>query len=155
MDEVVHIAAKTVFRNRGWHGPPRPPEHAGQHHGQDAGDLFAEFEGKHAEGLTDGDVKYHNGFSSDLSTRAAQYTCRWPQPVPPRIVNPVVEGSVRARQDRRNDEDGSQVLPVLVHGDAAFADRCGHGNAQTGPERGYGTGGTLHIVINNQIGFTR
>src|SRR5699024_7966822 len=71
------------------------------------------------------------------------------------IVNPVVEGSVRARQDRRNDENGSQVLPVLVHGDAAFA---GQGvvmeTLNLAQTRGYGTGGTLHIVINNQIGFT-
>ncbi|HRK85829.1 MAG TPA: 2-oxoglutarate dehydrogenase E1 component, partial [Alcaligenes faecalis] len=71
------------------------------------------------------------------------------------IVNPVVEGSVRARQDRRSDEDGSQVLPVLVHGDAAFA---GQGvvmeTLNLAQTRGYGTGGTLHIVINNQIGFT-
>src|SRR5690606_32519121 len=71
------------------------------------------------------------------------------------IVNPVVEGSVRARQDRRGDEEGAQVLPVLVHGDAAFA---GQGvvmeTLNLAQTRGYGTGGTLHIVINNQIGFT-
>ncbi|HUG56607.1 MAG TPA: 2-oxoglutarate dehydrogenase E1 component, partial [Candidimonas sp.] len=71
------------------------------------------------------------------------------------IVNPVVEGSVRARQDRRGDETGAQVLPVLVHGDAAFA---GQGvvmeTLNLAQTRGYGTGGTLHIVINNQIGFT-
>src|SRR3546814_6364806 len=71
------------------------------------------------------------------------------------IVNPVVEGSVRARQDRRGDEEGLQVLPVLVHGDAAFA---GQGvvmeTLNLAQTRGYGTGGTLHIVINNQIGFT-
>ena len=124
--------------------------------GKMPGDLFAEFEGKHAEGLTDGDVKYHNGFSSDLSTRGGPVHLSLAfNPSHLEIVNPVVEGSVRARQERRADPLGQQVLPVLVHGDAAFA---GQGvvmetlnMAQT---RGYGTGGTLHIVINNQIGFT-
>ncbi|HRL20164.1 MAG TPA: 2-oxoglutarate dehydrogenase E1 component [Alcaligenes sp.] len=124
--------------------------------GKMPGDLFAEFEGRHAEGLTDGDVKYHNGFSSDLSTRGGPVHLSLAfNPSHLEIVNPVVEGSVRARQDRRNDETGSQVLPVLVHGDAAFA---GQGvvmeTLNLAQTRGYGTGGTLHIVINNQIGFT-
>ncbi|NYT86554.1 2-oxoglutarate dehydrogenase E1 component [Pollutimonas harenae] len=124
--------------------------------GKMPGDLFAEFEGKHAEGLTDGDVKYHNGFSSDLSTRGGPVHLSLAfNPSHLEIVNPVVEGSVRARQDRRGDEEGSQVLPVLVHGDAAFA---GQGvvmeTLNLAQTRGYGTGGTLHIVINNQIGFT-
>ncbi|HWK71351.1 2-oxoglutarate dehydrogenase E1 component [Pollutimonas sp. M17] len=124
--------------------------------GKMPGDLFAEFEGKHAEGLTDGDVKYHNGFSSDLSTRGGPIHLSLAfNPSHLEIVNPVVEGSVRARQDRRGDEEGSQVLPVLVHGDAAFA---GQGvvmeTLNLAQTRGYGTGGTLHIVINNQIGFT-
>jgi len=119
-------------------------------------DLFAEFEGKHAEGLTDGDVKYHNGFSSDLSTRGGPVHLSLAfNPSHLEIVNPVVEGSVRARQDRRDDTLGEQVLPVLVHGDAAFA---GQGvvmeTLNLAQTRGYGTGGTLHIVINNQIGFT-
>ena len=124
--------------------------------GKMPGDLFAEFEGKHNDTLTDGDVKYHNGFSSDLATRGGPVHLSLAfNPSHLEIVNPVVEGSVRARQDRRKDAAGDQVLPVLVHGDAAFA---GQGvvmetlnMAQT---RGYGTGGTLHIVINNQIGFT-
>ncbi|WP_442592734.1 2-oxoglutarate dehydrogenase E1 component [Parapusillimonas sp. JC17] len=124
--------------------------------GKMPGDLFAEFEGKHAEGLTDGDVKYHNGFSSDLSTRGGPVHLSLAfNPSHLEIVNPVVEGSVRARQDRRGDTDGTQVLPVLVHGDAAFA---GQGvvmeTLNLAQTRGYGTGGTLHIVINNQIGFT-
>jgi len=119
-------------------------------------DLFAEFEGKHADGLTDGDVKYHNGFSSDLSTRGGPIHLSLAfNPSHLEIVNPVVEGSVRARQDRRHDEEGAEVLPVLVHGDAAFA---GQGvvmeTLNLAQTRGYGTGGTLHIVINNQIGFT-
>ncbi|MCQ9615668.1 2-oxoglutarate dehydrogenase E1 component [Paenalcaligenes niemegkensis] len=119
-------------------------------------DLFAEFEGYHAEGLTDGDVKYHNGFSSDLSARGGPVHLSLAfNPSHLEIVNPVVEGSVRARQDRRGDSEGAQVLPVLVHGDAAFA---GQGvvmeTLNLAQTRGYGTGGTLHIVINNQIGFT-
>lgn len=124
--------------------------------GKMPGELFAEFEGKHAEGLTDGDVKYHNGFSSDLSTRGGPVHLSLAfNPSHLEIVNPVVEGSTRARQDRRGDELGTQVLPVLVHGDAAFA---GQGvvmeTLNLAQTRGYGTGGTLHIVINNQIGFT-
>ena len=119
-------------------------------------DLFAEFEGKHPEGLTDGDVKYHNGFSSDVSTRGGPVHLSLAfNPSHLEIVNPVVEGSVRARQERRGDAEGVQVLPVLVHGDAAFA---GQGvvmeTLNLAQTRGYGTGGTLHVVINNQIGFT-
>lgn len=122
--------------------------------GKRPGDLFAEFEGKHAEGLTDGDVKYHNGFSSDISTPGGpvHLTLAF-NPSHLEIVNPVVEGSSRARQVRR--ENKQQVLPVLVHGDAAFA---GQGvvmeTLNLAQTRGYGTGGTLHVVINNQIGFT-
>ncbi|MCB5363914.1 2-oxoglutarate dehydrogenase E1 component [Pusillimonas sp. CC-YST705] len=119
-------------------------------------DLFAEFEGKYAQTLTDGDVKYHNGFSSDLSTRGGPVHLSLAfNPSHLEIVNPVVEGSVRARQDRRGDENGTEVLPVLVHGDAAFA---GQGvvmeTLNLAQTRGYGTGGTVHLVINNQIGFT-
>jgi 2-oxoglutarate dehydrogenase E1 component len=118
-------------------------------------DLFAEFEGKAAIDLPAGDVKYHLGFSSDVSTPGGPVHLSLAfNPSHLEIVNAVVEGSVRARQERRGDH-GSKVLPVLVHGDAAFA---GQGVvmetltlAQT---RGYGTGGTVHIVINNQIGFT-
>jgi 2-oxoglutarate dehydrogenase E1 component len=124
--------------------------------GKMPGDLFAEFEGKHAQGLTDGDVKYHNGFSSDLSTRGGPVHLSLAfNPSHLEIVNPVVEGSVRARQERRGDATGKQVLPVLVHGDAAFA---GQGvvmeTLNLAMTRGYGTGGTVHLVINNQIGFT-
>ncbi len=119
-------------------------------------DLFAEFEGKYNEELTDGDVKYHKGFSSDVSTPGGPVHLSLAfNPSHLEIVNPVVEGSVRARQERRGDTDGSQVLPVQVHGDAAFA---GQGvvmeTLNLAQTRGYGTGGTLHIVINNQIGFT-
>ncbi|WP_374673513.1 2-oxoglutarate dehydrogenase E1 component [Ideonella sp.] len=119
-------------------------------------DLFSEFEHTAPEDLPAGDVKYHQGFSSDVSTAGGPVHLSLAfNPSHLEIVNPVVEGSVKARMDRRGDADGTQVLPVLVHGDAAFA---GQGVvmetlalAQT---RGYYTGGTLHIVINNQIGFT-
>ncbi len=125
--------------------------------GKSPKELFAEFEGKNASDLTAGDVKYHNGFSSDVSTPGGpiHLTLAF-NPSHLEIVNPVVAGSVRARQHRRKDEaGGDKVLSVLLHGDAAFA---GQGVimetfnlAQT---RGYGIGGTVHIVINNQIGFT-
>jgi 2-oxoglutarate dehydrogenase E1 component len=119
-------------------------------------DLFAEFEHTAAEVLPAGDVKYHQGFSSDISTPGGPVHLSLAfNPSHLEIVNPVVEGSVKARMDRRGDKMGDQVLPVLVHGDAAFA---GQGVvmetlalAQT---RGYYTGGTVHLVINNQIGFT-
>ncbi|MBK7049829.1 MAG: 2-oxoglutarate dehydrogenase E1 component [Rhodoferax sp.] len=118
--------------------------------------LFAEFDHTAPEDLPSGDVKYHQGFSSDVSTPGGpvHLTLAF-NPSHLEIVNPVVEGSVRARMDRRSDPKGKQVLPVLVHGDAAFA---GQGvvmeTLALAETRGYTTGGTIHIVINNQIGFT-
>ena len=118
--------------------------------------LFSEFDHTAPEELPSGDVKYHQGFSSDVTTDGGPVHLSLSfNPSHLEIVNPVVEGSVKARLDRRGDKEGDTVLPVIVHGDAAFA---GQGVvmetlalAQT---RGYYTGGTLHIVINNQIGFT-
>lgn len=119
-------------------------------------DLFAEFDHTAKEDLPAGDVKYHQGFSSDVSTPGGPVHLSLAfNPSHLEIVNPVVEGSVRARMDRRGDPQGRQVLPVLVHGDAAIA---GQGVVQEtlalAETRGYSTGGTVHIVINNQIGFT-
>ncbi len=119
-------------------------------------ELFAEFEGKPGSDLPAGDVKYHMGFSSDISTPGGPVHLSLAfNPSHLEIVNPVVEGSVRARQERRGDREGDEVLPVLVHGDAAFA---GQGvvmeTLNLAQTRGYGTGGTVHMVINNQIGFT-
>ncbi len=119
-------------------------------------DLFAEFDHTAPEELPAGDVKYHQGFSSDLATSGGPVHLSLAfNPSHLEIVNPVVEGSVRARMDRRGDARGSQVLPVLVHGDAAFG---GQGvNQETlclAQTRGYTTGGTVHLIINNQIGFT-
>ncbi|WP_066257510.1 2-oxoglutarate dehydrogenase E1 component [Hydrogenophaga flava] len=119
-------------------------------------DLFAEFDHTAPEELPAGDVKYHQGFSSDVTTPGGPVHLSLAfNPSHLEIVNPVVEGSVRARMDRRGDPLGKQVLPVLVHGDAAFA---GQGvNQETlalAATRGYTTGGTVHLIINNQIGFT-
>jgi 2-oxoglutarate dehydrogenase E1 component len=120
--------------------------------------LFSEFEGKydtaHLQGS--GDVKYHKGFSADLRTPGGNvHVALAFNPSHLEIVNPVVEGSVRARQERRGDATGERVLPILVHGDAAFA---GQGvvmeTLQLSQVRGYATGGTVHIVVNNQVGFT-
>ena len=124
--------------------------------GKQPADLFAEFDHTAPEELTSGDVKYHQGFSSDVATPGGPVHLSLAfNPSHLEIVNPVVEGSVRARMDRRGDPKGKQVLPVLVHGDAAFA---GQGVIQEtlalAQTRGYTTGGTVHIVINNQIGFT-
>ncbi len=118
--------------------------------------LFSEFEGKANADLTAGDVKYHLGYSSDVMTPGGpmHLTLAF-NPSHLEIINPVVEGSVYSRQVRRKDAGKGQVIPVLIHGDAAVA---GQGVNQEmlnfSQTRGYGTGGTVHIVVNNQIGFT-
>ena len=124
--------------------------------GKQPGELFSEFEGKYDLHHGSGDVKYHKGFSSDLRTPGGNvHVALAFNPSHLEIVNPVVEGSVRARQERRDDAGGERVIPVLIHGDAAFA---GQGvvmeTLQLSQTRGYRTGGTVHIVINNQVGFT-
>ena len=118
--------------------------------------LFAEFEGKGPLETRSGDVKYHMGFSSDIQTPSGpvHLTLAF-NPSHLEIIDPVVEGSVRARQDRRQDHERNQVLALLIHGDAAFA---GQGvvmeTLNLSQTRGYMTGGTVHVIINNQIGFT-
>ena len=126
--------------------------------GKSPSTLFSEFEGKHDinELAESGDVKYHQGFSSDIQTKGGPVHLSLAfNPSHLEIVSPVVEGSVRARQERRDDNEGNTVLPISIHGDAAFA---GQGvvmeTFQMSGCRGYQTGGTLHIVINNQVGFT-
>jgi len=124
--------------------------------GKNPRDLFDEFEGKQAQGLSSGDVKYHQGFSSNVMTAGGEVHLALAfNPSHLEIVSPVVEGSVRARQDRRKDADGDLVVPISIHGDAAFA---GQGvvmeTFQMSQTRGYKTGGTIHLVINNQVGFT-
>ncbi|MBC7989949.1 MAG: 2-oxoglutarate dehydrogenase E1 component [Luteimonas sp.] len=123
--------------------------------------LFDEFEGKfeHTEDIDrahTGDVKYHMGFSADVQTPGGPvHVALAFNPSHLEIVDPVVAGSVRSRQHRRGDKERRQVLPVLLHGDAAFA---GQGVVmellQMSQARGFAVGGTVHIVINNQVGFT-
>jgi len=120
--------------------------------------LFDEFEGKfdHPDDPAhSGDVKYHLGFSADVATPGgAVHLALAFNPSHLEIVNPVVAGSVRARQTRRHD-DGNEVVAVLIHGDAAFAGQgVGMELLNMSQARGFAIGGTLHIVINNQIGFT-
>lgn len=117
--------------------------------------LFDEFEGRSREARS-GDVKYHMGFSSDIETPGGSvHLTLGFNPSHLEIIDPVVEGSVRARQDRRCDVERNSVLPLLIHGDAAFA---GQGvvmeTFNLSQTRGYSTGGTVHIIFNNQIGFT-
>jgi 2-oxoglutarate dehydrogenase E1 component len=126
--------------------------------GKSPSDLFSEFEGSYDLGRLkgSGDVKYHKGFSADLRTRGGNvHTVLAFNPSHLEVVDPVVEGSVRARQERRGDERGGRVLPLLIHGDAAFA---GQGvvmeTLQLSQARGFFTGGTFHVIVNNQVGFT-
>ncbi|WP_285426086.1 MULTISPECIES: 2-oxoglutarate dehydrogenase E1 component [unclassified Pseudomonas] len=124
--------------------------------GKNPRELFDEFEGKKKVELGSGDVKYHQGFSSNVMTTGGEVHLAMAfNPSHLEIVSPVVEGSVRARQDRRNDATGEKVLPISIHGDAAFA---GQGvvleTFQMSQTRGFKTGGTIHIVVNNQVGFT-
>ena len=123
--------------------------------GKNPADLFDEFEGK-ATYQSSGDVKYHQGFSSNIMTAGGELHMAMAfNPSHLEIVSPVVEGSVRARQSRRSDSEGRLVLPIIVHGDAAFA---GQGvvmeTFQMSQTRAYKTGGTVHIIVNNQVGFT-
>jgi 2-oxoglutarate dehydrogenase E1 component len=121
-------------------------------------EIFKAFEGyaeKKALYLA-GDVKYHQGFSCDVDTDGGIiHLALGFNPSHLEIIGPVVEGSVRARQRRRGDLQGNKVIPIIIHGDAAFA---GQGvvmeTFQLSKTRGFSTGGTIHIVINNQIGFT-
>jgi 2-oxoglutarate dehydrogenase E1 component len=123
--------------------------------GKNPAELFDEFEGR-ATYESSGDVKYHQGFSSNMMTPGGEVHMALAfNPSHLEIVSPVVEGSVRARQDRRNDAVGNTVVPIVIHGDAAFA---GQGvvmeTFQMSQTRAYKTGGTIHIVLNNQVGFT-
>ena len=123
--------------------------------GKNPSDLFSEFEGR-ATYKSSGDVKYHQGFSSNVMTPGGEVHLAMAfNPSHLEIVSPVVTGSVRARQDRRQDHNGNAVIPLIIHGDAAFA---GQGvvmeTFQMSKTRAYSTGGTIHIIVNNQVGFT-
>ena len=124
--------------------------------GKRPADLFREFEGKRSDTNGSGDVKYHMGFSSALKTPGGEMHLALAfNPSHLEIANPVVAGSVRARQDRRGDSARRSVLPIQIHGDAAFA---GQGvvmeTLNLSQARGFQVGGSVHIIINNQIGFT-
>ena len=126
--------------------------------GKSPKDIFSEFDGKdYEETIFDGDVKYHLGWTSMRETDSGKMVNMNIAPNPSHLetVNSIVEGITRAKQDRDHQENISEVLPILVHGDAAFA---GQGVAyeviQMARLDGYQTGGTIHIVVNNQIGFT-
>ncbi len=124
--------------------------------GKKPAELFSEFEGRPQNGEGTGDVKYHQGYSANIRTaNGLVHLALAFNPSHLEIVGPVVEGSVRARQDRRGDKKGDKVIPVVLHGDAAFA---GQGvvmeTLNMSQSRGYSTKGTIHIVVNNQIGFT-
>jgi 2-oxoglutarate dehydrogenase E1 component len=126
--------------------------------GKSPEELFEEFEGNYDvdELKGSGDVKYHKGFSADMKTPGGNVHLALAfNPSHLEIVNPVVEGSVRARQQRRGDKERNEVLPILIHGDAAFS---GQGvvteTFQMSQTNGFRTGGTVHVVVNNQIGFT-
>ena len=124
--------------------------------GKDPRELFDEFEGVVPDSDQTGDVKYHQGFSSNVMTPGGEmHLALMFNPSHLEIVGPVVNGSVRARQDRRRDYQGNLVVPVIIHGDAAFA---GQGvvmeTFQMSQTRGFHVGGTVHLIVNNQIGFT-
>ncbi len=128
--------------------------------GKKPADLFMDFEGhdisKIDKNQQRGDVKYHQGFSSDIALPSGH--CHLSLAFNPshlEIISPVVEGSVRARQDGRGDWQRTKVVPVLIHGDAALAGQgVVYETVNLSQTRGFSTGGTIHIVVNNQIGFT-
>jgi 2-oxoglutarate dehydrogenase E1 component len=127
--------------------------------GKSAGQIFQEFQGHYAENQVQGsgDVKYHLGtsgvFTSETGAQTKIYLAANPSHL--EAVNPVLEGIVRAKQDRLNVKNSFSVMPVLLHGDASFAGQGVNAEVlQLSQLGGYRTGGTVHIVINNQVGFT-
>ena len=126
--------------------------------GKAPAEVFGEFEGNFQKGWTEeqGDVKYHQGFSADINTQGGiVHVALGFNPSHLEIINPVIEGSVRARQHRRHDDAKNEVTPIVVHGDAAIA---GQGvvmeTFNMSHTRGFEVGGTIHVIVNNQIGFT-
>jgi len=126
--------------------------------GKSASDIFSEFDGKdYEEEVFDGDVKYHLGWTSDRLTDNGNRINLSIAPNPSHLetVGAVVEGITRAKQDKLNPEDAIKVLPIVVHGDAAIAGQgLVYEVVQMAQLDGYKTNGTIHIVVNNQIGFT-
>ena len=126
--------------------------------GKSAKNIFSEFDGKdYAEAIFDGDVKYHLGLTSDRETDSGKKINMNIAPNPSHLetVGAVVEGIARAKQDRYYPDNFSEVLPIVIHGDAAIAGQgLVYEIVQMSQLDGYKTGGTIHIVINNQVGFT-
>ena len=126
--------------------------------GKSATDIFSEFDGKdYEEEVFDGDVKYHLGWTSNRMTDSGLWVNLNIAPNPSHLeaVNAVVEGIARAKQDRTYAEQPNKVMPILIHGDAAIAAQgVVYEVIQMAQLDGYKTGGTIHIVVNNQIGFT-
>lgn len=124
--------------------------------GKPASELYKEFEGITGSADFSSDVKYHKGYSADLPFGdKVMHAALAFNPSHLEIVNPVVEGAARLRQERLHDKHGVKVLPILIHGDAAFAGQGVVAEAfNMSQTRGFSTGGTVHIVINNQVGFT-
>ena len=163
--ESAIVAMNTLVKRSGQHGAKEVVigmAHRGRLNvlvnvlGKQPSMLFEEFEGKKPQDLSTGDVKYHLGYSSDVGSPGGpvHLTLAF-NPSHLEIVNPVVAGSVYARQIKRDEGGRQQVLPVIIHGDAAVS---GQGVNQEmlnfSQTRGYGTGGSVHFIINNQIGFT-
>ena len=124
--------------------------------GKEPQQIFAAFDGKGISTTHSGDVKYHLGYSSNVVTPSGTIHLALAfNPSHLEIVSPVVQGSVRARQRRRKDEEQRQVLPIQIHGDAAFAGQgCVMETFNMSQARWFKVGGSIHIVINNQVGFT-
>ena len=127
--------------------------------GKSSGQIFQEFQGHYAENEVhgSGDVKYHLGTEGVFTAASGAQTKIYLAANPSHLeaVNPVLEGIVRAKQDRLNIKDAFSVLPILLHGDASFAGQGVNAEVlQLSQLKGYRTGGTIHVVINNQVGFT-
>lgn len=127
--------------------------------GKSAGQIFQEFQGHYAENQVQGsgDVKYHLGTEGIFTANSGATTKIYLAANPSHLeaVNPVLEGIVRAKQDRHNVKNAYSVLPILLHGDASFAGQGVNAEVlQMSLLAGYRTGGTVHIVVNNQVGFT-
>ena len=163
--ETAITALDTIVQSAGGHGVQEMVigmAHRGRLNvlvnimGKSPKELFQEFEGLHTWKGISGDVKYHQGTSTDIATRGGTvHVALGFNPSHLEITDPVTEGSVRARQDKRNDLERRKVMAVLLHGDASFAGQgVVYETLNLSQTRGYTTGGTIHIVVNNRIGFT-
>ena len=158
--DALHRKGSCLWRQRicDGNGPPWSFEYVDQYFRKSASDIFSEFDGKdYEEEVFDGDVKYHLGWTSDRLTDNGNRINLSIAPNPSHLetVGAVVEGITRAKQDKLNPEDAIKVLPIVVHGDAAIAGQgLVYEVVQMAQLDGYKTNGTIHIVVNNQIGFT-